>query len=261
MGDKIESKKCAASAGVNIVPGFDGVIQNEEHAVQISKNIGYPVMIKAAGGGGGKGMRIAYNDQEAKDGFRLSLAEAKSAFNDDRILIEKFIEEPRHVEFQILGDKFGNVVHLNERECSVQRRNQKLLEEAPSAALNEESRNLIGQQAVALAKTAKYYSAGTVEFLIDKNKKFYFLEMNTRLQVEHPITEMITGIDIVEQMIKIAANEKLDFKQEQIPILGWAIENRINSENPYQKLGMPSIGKILKYSEPSYIHNVQKLFL
>lgn len=213
-------------------------------------------MIKAAGGGGGKGMRIAYNDQEAKDGYRLSLAEAKSAFNDDRILVEKFIEEPRHVEFQILGDKFGNVVHLNERECSVQRRNQKLLEEAPSPALNKDTRAQIGNQAVSLAKTAKYYSAGTVEFLIDKHQKFYFLEMNTRLQVEHPITEMITGIDIVEQMIRIAANEKLGFQQQDIPIKGWAIENRINSENPYQKLGMPSIGRIVKYSEPSYLKNV-----
>jgi len=251
MGDKIESKKTAAEAGVSCVPGFIGEIDGVAHAVQISEEIGYPVMIKASAGGGGKGIRIAYNKKDVEEGFPAVRAEAKGAFGDDRIFIEKFVTAPRHIEIQVMGDKHGNVVHLFERECSIQRRNQKVIEEAPSPLLDEKTRMAMGDQAVALAKAVKYDSAGTVEFVASgADKSFYFLEMNTRLQVEHPVSEMITGLDLVEQMIRVAAGEKLAFKQKDLKIDGWAVESRIYAEDPYRNF-LPSIGRLRTYSAPA----------
>jgi propionyl-CoA carboxylase alpha chain len=250
MGDKIESKKAAQAAGVSCVPGFIGEITGTDHALEISKEIGYPVMIKASAGGGGKGIRIAYTDEEVLEGFPAVKAEAIGAFGDDRIFIEKFITAPRHIEIQILGDKHDNVVYLFERECSIQRRNQKVIEEAPSPLLDEETRKLMGSQAVALAKAVNYDSAGTVEFVASGvDKSFYFLEMNTRLQVEHPVTEMITGLDLVEQMIRVAYGEALAFKQEDLKINGWAMESRVYAEDPYRGF-LPSIGRLKRYQQP-----------
>lgn len=250
MGDKIESKKAAQAAGVSCVPGFIGEINGTDHALEISREIGYPVMIKASAGGGGKGIRIAYNDQEVLEGFPAVKAEAIGAFGDDRIFIEKFITAPRHIEIQILGDKHDNVVYLFERECSIQRRNQKVIEEAPSPLLDEATRKKMGEQAVALAKAVNYDSAGTVEFVASGvDKSFYFLEMNTRLQVEHPVTEMITGLDLVEQMIRVAYGEALSFKQEDLKINGWAMESRVYAEDPYRGF-LPSIGRLKRYEQP-----------
>jgi len=246
MGDKIESKKAAAAAKVSTVPGYMGEIRDSKHAVQIANEIGYPVMIKASAGGGGKGMRIAYNAKEAAEGFELARSEAKSSFGDDRCFVEKFIQNPRHIEIQVLGDKHGNVVYLGERECSIQRRNQKVLEEAPSPLLDEKTRKAMGEQAVALAKAVGYDSAGTVEFVAGQDRSFYFLEMNTRLQVEHPVTELVTGIDLVEQMICVAAGEKLPFKQADIKLNGWAVESRVYAEDPFRNF-LPSIGRLVKY--------------
>ncbi|XP_017775092.1 PREDICTED: propionyl-CoA carboxylase alpha chain, mitochondrial-like [Nicrophorus vespilloides] len=250
MGDKLESKRLAIEAGVNTVPGFDGIIRDSAHCVEIANEIGYPVMIKASAGGGGKGMRIARNDLEARDGFALAAQEALASFGDNRILLEKYIDNPRHIEIQVLGDKFGNAVHLFERECSIQRRHQKVIEEAPSTFLDDATRSSMGMQAVSLCKKIGYHSAGTVEFLVDQNRNFYFLEMNTRLQVEHPITECITGIDLVEQMLRIAKGNELKLKQDEIKIDGWAIESRIYAEDPYKNFGLPSTGKLYKYQEP-----------
>ncbi|MBY0447199.1 MAG: acetyl/propionyl/methylcrotonyl-CoA carboxylase subunit alpha [Hyphomonadaceae bacterium] len=251
MGDKIESKKTAAAAKVSTVPGFLGEIENVEHAVQIAEEIGYPVMIKASAGGGGKGIRIAENRREVLEGFPAVRAEAKNAFGDDRVFIEKFVISPRHIEIQVLGDKHGNIVHLFERECSIQRRNQKVIEEAPSPLLDAKTRKAMGAQAVALARAVGYDSAGTVEFVASgADKSFYFLEMNTRLQVEHPVTEMITGVDLVEQMLRVAAGEKLAFAQEDLKINGWAIESRIYAEDPYRNF-LPSIGRLRRYSAPA----------
>ncbi|MCC0029089.1 MAG: acetyl/propionyl/methylcrotonyl-CoA carboxylase subunit alpha [Brucellaceae bacterium] len=249
MGDKITSKKIAADAGVSTVPGHMGLIKDAAHAVEISKGIGYPVMIKASAGGGGKGMRIAWNDAEAREGFERSKSEAASSFGDDRIFIEKFVEEPRHIEIQVLGDAHGNIIYLGERECSVQRRNQKVIEEAPSPFLDPETRKAMGEQSVALAKAVDYQSAGTVEFIVDKNRNFYFLEMNTRLQVEHPVTELVTGVDLVEQMIRVAAGEKLALKQADVKLNGWAIESRLYAEDPYRGF-LPSIGRLTRYRPP-----------
>lgn len=249
MGTKIESKKIAKNAKVNIIPGYLGPINDADHAVQIAREIGYPVMVKASSGGGGKGMRIAWNDQEAREGFRFSREEAKSSFASDVILVEKFIEEPRHIEIQVLCDGYGNGVYLNERECSIQRRNQKVIEEAPSTFLDPETRKKMGEQALSLAKAVNYQSAGTVEFLVDKHRQFYFLEMNTRLQVEHPITEYITGVDLVEHMIRVAAGEKLAFSQKDIGIKGWALEARVYAEDPMRNF-LPSIGRLTRYEEP-----------
>jgi propionyl-CoA carboxylase alpha chain len=249
MGDKIESKKFAAAAGVSCVPGHIGEIEDAAHAVRISEEIGYPVMIKASAGGGGKGIRVAYDRAEVEEGFPAVRAEAKGAFGDDRIFIEKFITSPRHIEIQVLGDKHGHVVHLFERECSIQRRNQKVIEEAPSPLLDEATRAAMGAQAVALAQAVNYDSAGTVEFVAGQDKSFYFLEMNTRLQVEHPVTELITGLDLVEQMIRVAAGEPLAFKQEDLSIKGWAIESRIYAEDPYRNF-LPSIGRLVRYAPP-----------
>ncbi|MBL8881819.1 MAG: acetyl/propionyl/methylcrotonyl-CoA carboxylase subunit alpha [Hyphomicrobium sp.] len=246
MGDKIESKKAAAAAKVSTVPGYMGEISDAKHAVKIADEIGYPVMIKASAGGGGKGMRIAYNAKEAEEGFQLARSEAKSSFGDDRCFVEKFIENPRHIEIQVLGDKHGNVVYLGERECSIQRRNQKVLEEAPSPLLDEKTRKAMGEQAVALSKAVGYDSAGTVEFVAGQDRSFFFLEMNTRLQVEHPVTELVTGIDLVEQMIRVAAGEKLPFKQSDIKLKGWAVESRVYAEDPYRNF-LPSIGRLVKY--------------
>uniref|UniRef100_A0A8C2AUY9 Propionyl-CoA carboxylase subunit alpha n=1 Tax=Cyprinus carpio TaxID=7962 RepID=A0A8C2AUY9_CYPCA len=257
MGDKIESKLIAKAAKVNTIPGFDGVVKDAEEAVKIAGEIGYPVMIKASAGGGGKGMRIAWNDEETREGFRFSSQEAASSFGDDRLLIEKFIDNPRHIEIQVLADKHGNALWLNERECSIQRRNQKVVEEAPSTFLDPDTRRAMGEQAVSLAKAVKYSSAGTVEFLVDSKKNFYFLEMNTRLQVEHPITECITGLDLVQQMIRIAMGYKLQHKQSDIPINGWAIESRVYAEDPYKSFGLPSIGRLSQYQEPLDLHNVR----
>ncbi len=249
MGDKIESKKFAAKAEVNTVPGYMGIIKDSAEAVKISDEIGYPVMLKASAGGGGKGMRIAWNAKEASEGFAAASDEAKKSFGDDRVFIEKFITNPRHIEIQILGDKHGNVIHLNERECSIQRRNQKVLEEAPSPFLDAETRAKMGAQAIALAQAVDYDSAGTVEFIVDGEKNFYFLEMNTRLQVEHPVTEMITGVDLVEQMIRVAYGEKLTLSQDDIGINGWAMEARIYAEDPYRKF-LPSIGRLVRCQPP-----------
>ncbi len=250
MGDKIESKKAAAAAKVSTVPGHLGEIADAKEAVKIAEQIGYPVMIKASAGGGGKGMRIAYNRKECEEGFGLARSEAKARFGDDRIFIEKFIENPRHIEIQVLGDKHGNVVYLGERECSIQRRNQKVIEEAPSPLLDEATRKKMGEQAVSLAKAVGYDSAGTVEFVAGQDRSFFFLEMNTRLQVEHPVTEMITGIDLVEQMIRVAAGEPLKFKQSDVKLNGWAVESRIYAEDPYRNF-LPSIGRLTKYRPPA----------
>jgi propionyl-CoA carboxylase alpha chain len=250
MGDKIESKKAAAKAKVSTVPGHLGVIEDEKHAVKIADEIGYPVMIKASAGGGGKGMRIAHSTSEVAEGFNLAKAEAKSSFGDDRVFIEKFIVNPRHIEIQVLGDKHGHVIYLGERECSIQRRNQKVIEEAPSPLLDETTRRKMGEQAVALAKAVKYDSAGTVEFVAGQDKSFYFLEMNTRLQVEHPVTEMVTGIDLVEQMIRVAAGEKLALTQKDVALTGWAVESRVYAEDPFRNF-LPSIGRLVKYRPPA----------
>ncbi len=250
MGDKIESKKLAQKAKVNVVPGYLGVIKDDKDAVKIARDIGYPVMIKASAGGGGKGMRIARSDEEVRDGFRAATSEARSSFADDRVFIEKFIESPRHIEIQVLGDNHGNIVHLGERECSIQRRHQKVIEEAPSPFLDERTRNAMGRQAVALASAVGYQSAGTVEFIVDARKHFYFLEMNTRLQVEHPVTELVTGLDLVELMIRIAAGEKLPFKQKDLKIEGWAIEARVYAEDPERGF-LPSTGRLVRYREPT----------
>jgi propionyl-CoA carboxylase alpha chain len=250
MGDKIESKKAAAKAKVSTVPGFLGEISDARHAVKIAAEIGYPVMIKASAGGGGKGMRIAYTPKEAEEGFALARSEAKSSFGDDRVFIEKFIENPRHVEIQVLGDRHGHVIHLGERECSIQRRNQKVVEEAPSPLLDAKTRHAMGEQAVALARAVGYDSAGTVEFVAGQDRSFYFLEMNTRLQVEHPVTELVTGIDLVEQMIRVAAGEKLKIKQEDVRLDGWAVETRIYAEDPFRNF-LPSIGRLTRYRPPA----------
>jgi len=249
MGDKIESKKFAAKAGVSTVPGHVGEIEDTKHAIKISEEIGYPVMIKASAGGGGKGIRVAWSRQDVEEGFPAVRAEAKASFGDDRIFIEKFIESPRHIEIQVLGDKHGNVVYLFERECSIQRRNQKVIEEAPSPLLDEKTRKAMGEQAVALAKAVGYDSAGTVEFVAGQDKSFFFLEMNTRLQVEHPVSELITGVDIVEQMIRSAAGETMSFGQADLKINGWSIESRIYAEDPYRGF-LPSIGRLVRYSPP-----------
>jgi len=250
MGDKIESKKAAAAAKVSTVPGHLGIIADEKEAVKIANQIGYPVMIKASAGGGGKGMRIAYSESEVAEGFARSKSEAKSSFGDDRIFIEKFITDPRHIEIQVLGDKHGNVIYLGERECSIQRRNQKVIEEAPSPLLDETTRKKMGEQAVALAKAVGYDSAGTVEFVAGQDRSFFFLEMNTRLQVEHPVTELITGIDLVEQMIRSAAGEKLTLKQSDVKLTGWAVESRVYAEDPYRNF-LPSIGRLTRYRPPA----------
>jgi len=249
MGDKIESKKLAQKAGVSTVPGHLGVIKDAEEAVKIGRTVGYPVMIKASAGGGGKGMRLAHNDAEVREGFRSATHEAKSSFADDRVFIEKFIEEPRHIEIQVLADAHGNCLYLGERECSIQRRHQKVIEEAPSPFLDAKTRAAMGEQAVTLAKAVGYRSAGTVEFIVDGKRNFYFLEMNTRLQVEHPVTEMVTGIDLVEQMIRVAAGEPLAFKQKDVKLNGWAIEARIYAEDPLRNF-LPSVGRLTRYREP-----------
>jgi propionyl-CoA carboxylase alpha chain len=249
MGDKITSKKLAMAAGVSTVPGHMGLIDDAEHAVTIAGQIGYPVMIKASAGGGGKGMRIAWDDAEAREGFQSSKNEAAASFGDDRIFIEKFVTQPRHIEIQVLGDKHGNIVYLHERECSIQRRNQKVIEEAPSPFLDETTRKAMGEQACALARAVGYTSAGTVEFIVDGARNFYFLEMNTRLQVEHPVTELITGVDLVEQMIRVAYGEALPFKQEDLKINGWAMESRLYAEDPYRNF-LPSIGRLTRYRPP-----------
>ncbi|QIP01071.1 acetyl-CoA carboxylase biotin carboxylase subunit [Bradyrhizobium symbiodeficiens] len=252
MGDKIESKKAAAKANVSTVPGYLGVIEDDKHAVKIADEIGYPVMIKASAGGGGKGMRIAHSTSGVAEGFNLAKAEAKASFGDDRVFVEKFIVDPRHIEIQVLGDKHGNVVYLGERECSIQRRNQKVIEEAPSPLLDEATRRKMGEQAVALAKAVNYDSAGTVEFVAGQDKSFYFLEMNTRLQVEHPVTELVTGIDLVEQMIRVAAGEKLGIAQKDVTLTGWAVESRLYAEDPFRNF-LPSIGRLVKYRPPAEV--------
>ncbi|HMS27568.1 MAG TPA: acetyl-CoA carboxylase biotin carboxylase subunit [Burkholderiaceae bacterium] len=250
MGDKIESKKLAGQAGVNCIPGVNDAIETPEKAVEIAKGIGYPVMIKASAGGGGKGLRVAYNDKEALEGFTSCRNEARNSFGDDRVFIEKFVEEPRHIEIQLVGDSFGNVIYLNERECSIQRRHQKVIEEAPSPFISDATRKAMGEQAVALAKAVKYQSAGTVEFVVGKDQSFYFLEMNTRLQVEHPVTECITGLDLVELMIRVAAGEKLPLTQAEVKRDGWAIECRINAEDPFRNF-LPSTGRLVRFAPPA----------
>ena len=250
MGDKIESKKFANAAKVSTVPGYLGVIEDASHAEKIAAEIGYPVMIKASAGGGGKGMRIAWSEAEVRDGFDRARSEAKSSFGDDRVFIEKYVVEPRHIEIQVLADGHGNVVYLGERECSIQRRNQKVVEEAPSPFLDAETRAAMGEQSIALARAVDYQSAGTVEFIVDRDRNFYFLEMNTRLQVEHPVTELVTGIDLVEQMIRVAAGEKLPFTQSDIKLNGWAIESRLYAEDPYRNF-LPSIGRLTRYRPPA----------
>ncbi|MHA7829230.1 MAG: ATP-binding protein, partial [Roseovarius sp.] len=249
MGDKITSKKIAQEAGVSTVPGVMGLIEDADDAVKISKEIGYPVMIKASAGGGGKGMRIAWNDEEAREGFQSSKNEAASSFGDDRIFIEKFVTQPRHIEIQVLCDTHGNGVYLGERECSIQRRNQKVIEEAPSPFLDEETRKAMGEQALKLSHAVDYASAGTVEFIVDGERNFYFLEMNTRLQVEHPVTELITGVDLVEHMIRVAAGEKLSLSQADVKLNGWAMESRLYAEDPYRNF-LPSIGRLTQYRPP-----------
>ena len=250
MGDKIESKKLAQKAGVSTVPGWLHALKDADQAVKIANQVGYPVMIKASAGGGGKGMRIAYNDAEAREGFGSATNEAKASFADDRVFIEKYVEEPRHIEIQLIADGHGNCIYLWERECSIQRRHQKVIEEAPSPFLDARTRKAMGEQAVALAKAVKYKSAGTVEFIVDKNRKFYFLEMNTRLQVEHPVTELITGLDLVELMIRVAAGEKLPLEQKDVKLNGWAVEARLYAEDPFRNF-LPSTGRLVKYREPA----------
>ncbi|MEJ5988655.1 acetyl/propionyl/methylcrotonyl-CoA carboxylase subunit alpha [Ramlibacter sp. PS3R-8] len=249
MGDKIASKKLAKEANVNTIPGFNEAIQSAEQAVSIARDIGYPVMIKASAGGGGKGLRVAFNDKEAFEGFTSCRNEARNSFGDDRVFIEKFVEEPRHIEIQVLGDSHGNVIYLNERECSIQRRHQKVIEEAPSPFITDKTRKAMGEQAVALARAVKYQSAGTVEFVVGKDQSFYFLEMNTRLQVEHPVTECITGLDLVELMIRVAAGEKLPLAQQEVQRNGWAIECRINAEDPFRNF-LPSTGRLVRFQPP-----------
>ena len=249
MGDKIASKKLAGEAGVSTIPGYNDAIAGPDQAVEIARGIGYPVMIKASAGGGGKGLRVAFNDKEAHEGFASCQSEARSSFGDDRIFIEKFVQEPRHIEIQVLGDAHGNVIYLNERECSIQRRHQKVIEEAPSPFISEATRRAMGEQAVALAKAVKYQSAGTVEFVVGKDQDFYFLEMNTRLQVEHPVTECITGLDLVELMIRVAAGEKLPLTQQDVKRDGWAIECRINAEDPFRNF-LPSTGRLVRFAPP-----------
>ena len=256
MGDKIASKKLANEANVNTIPGYNDAIDTPESAVEIAKGIGYPVMIKASAGGGGKGLRVAFNDKEAFEGFSACKNEARNSFGDDRVFIEKFVEEPRHIEIQVLGDGHGNAVYLWERECSIQRRHQKVIEEAPSPFISDETRKAMGDQAVALAKTVKYQSAGTVEFVVGKDQSFYFLEMNTRLQVEHPVTESITGLDLVEQMIRVAAGEKLSFGQKDIQRNGWSMECRINADDPYRNF-LPSTGRLVRYQPPEEVNGVR----
>ncbi|MEO9338995.1 acetyl/propionyl/methylcrotonyl-CoA carboxylase subunit alpha [Mesorhizobium sp. SB112] len=249
MGDKIESKKFANAAKVSTVPGHLGIIEDAEQAEKIASEIGYPVMIKASAGGGGKGMRIAWSEAEVRDGFDRARSEAKSSFGDDRVFVEKFVVDPRHIEIQVLADAHGNCIYLGERECSIQRRNQKVVEEAPSPFLDEATRKAMGEQSVALAKAVDYQSAGTVEFIVDKDRNFYFLEMNTRLQVEHPVTELITGVDLVEQMIRVAAGEKLAIQQKDVKLNGWAVESRLYAEDPYRNF-LPSIGRLTRYRPP-----------
>jgi len=256
MGDKIASKKLANEAKVNTIPGYNDAIDTAEQAVEIARGIGYPVMIKASAGGGGKGLRVAYNNREAHEGFTACKTEAKNAFGDDRIFVEKFVEEPRHIEIQLIGDAHGNTVYLHERECSLQRRHQKVIEEAPSSFIDPATRRAMGEQAVALARAVNYQSAGTVEFVVGKDKSFYFLEMNTRLQVEHPVTELITGLDLVELMIRVAAGEKLPFTQDQVKLDGWAMECRINAEDPFRGF-LPSTGRLVKYMPPPEVHGVR----
>jgi propionyl-CoA carboxylase alpha chain len=250
MGDKIASKKLASEAKVNCIPGYNDAIDTAEQAVEIAKGIGYPVMIKASAGGGGKGLRVAFNDKEALEGFTSCRNEARNSFGDDRVFIEKFVQEPRHIEIQVLGDSHGNVIYLNERECSIQRRHQKVIEEAPSPFITEATRKAMGEQAVALAKAVKYQSAGTVEFVVGKDQDFYFLEMNTRLQVEHPVTECITGLDLVELMIRVAAGEKLPLAQKDVQRNGWAMECRINAEDPFRNF-LPSTGRLVRFVPPA----------
>lgn len=256
MGDKIASKKLALEAKVNTIPGHNEAIATTEEAVKIAQGIGYPVMIKASAGGGGKGLRVAFNDKEAAEGFAACKTEAMSSFGDDRIFIEKFVEGPRHIEIQVLGDAYGNIVYLGERDCSIQRRHQKVIEEAPSPFIDPATRKAMGEQAVALAKAVNYQSAGTVEFVVGKDKSFYFLEMNTRLQVEHPVTEGITGLDLVEQMIRVAAGEKLAFKQEDVKLDGWSMECRINADDPFRNF-LPSTGRLVKYRPPAEQNGVR----
>ncbi|MBU3606772.1 acetyl-CoA carboxylase biotin carboxylase subunit [Polynucleobacter sp. MWH-Creno-3A4] len=256
MGDKIASKKLALEAKVNTIPGHNEAIATTEEAVKIAQGIGYPVMIKASAGGGGKGLRVAFNDKEAAEGFVACKTEAMNSFGDDRIFIEKFVEGPRHIEIQVLGDSHGNVVYLNERDCSIQRRHQKVIEEAPSPFIDPATRKAMGEQAVALAKAVNYQSAGTVEFVVGKDKSFYFLEMNTRLQVEHPVTESITGLDLVEQMIRVAAGEKLAFQQSDVKLDGWSMECRINADDPFRNF-LPSTGRLVKYRPPESVHGVR----
>lgn len=256
MGDKITSKKIARDADVNVIPGFDDVIESPNHAVELAQQIGYPVMLKPTSAGGGKGMRLAYSDEECRDGFLRSASEAKTHFGDDRVFVEKYIENPRHIEVQVLADKFGNVIHLGERECSLQRRHQKVIEEAPSPFLNEATRRDITGQAVALARAVNYVSAGTVEFVVDADRNFYFLEMNTRLQVEHPVTEFVSGVNLVECMIRIAADEPLDLNQSDIVASGWAVEARIYAEDPARNF-LPSIGRLIRYRQPTHSEQVR----
>jgi propionyl-CoA carboxylase alpha chain len=256
MGDKIESKRLAAEAGVNTVPGFMGIIDTADQAVEIARDIGYPVMIKASAGGGGKGMRIARSDQEVADGYRGAQNEARSSFGDDRVFIEKYVEEPRHIEIQVLADGHGTTLYVGERECSIQRRHQKVIEEAPSPFIDPETRKRMGEQAVALAEAVGYTSAGTVEFIVDKDRNFYFLEMNTRLQVEHPVTEMIAGLDLVEWMIRIADGQKIDFGQDDIRLNGWSIEARVYAEDPVRNF-LPSIGRLVYYRAPEESRHVR----
>jgi len=256
MGDKITSKKIAAEAGVNTIPGYSGVIRDADHALEVAGDIGYPVMLKASAGGGGKGMRIARNDAECRDGFERAANEARSSFGDDRILVEKFIENPRHIEIQVMADSHGNVLYLNERECSLQRRHQKVIEEAPSPFLDAKTRKQMGEQAVALARAVDYQSAGTVEFIVDPKRNFYFLEMNTRLQVEHPVTEYTTGLDLVELMIRVAAGEKLPLTQKDVPIQGWSIEARVYAEDPFRNF-LPSTGRLVYFRPPEEVDGVR----
>ena len=256
MGDKIESKKLADAAGVNTVPGYLGALEDAEAAVKVAEEIGFPVMIKASAGGGGKGMRVAWNAEEAREGFRSAVNEAKSSFGDDRVFIEKFVEEPRHIEIQVLADNHGTTLHLGERECSIQRRHQKVIEEAPSPFLDAETRAAMGAQAVALAAAVDYRSAGTVEFIVDKDRNFYFLEMNTRLQVEHPVTEYVTGLDLVAEMINIAAGKPISIIQDQVELTGWAIEARVYAEDPSRNF-LPSIGRLTRYQAPPESENVR----
>ena len=256
MGDKIESKKLAQAAGVSVVPGFIGEIRDTDHAVEIASGIGYPVMMKASAGGGGKGMRLAWSEQDVREGFDATRREGLASFGDDRIFIEKFVESPRHIEIQLLGDQHGNIVYLGERECSVQRRHQKVVEEAPSPFVTPEMRKAMGEQAVKLAAAVGYYSAGTVEFIAGADRSFYFLEMNTRLQVEHPVTEYVTGLDLVEQMIRVANGEKLGFRQEDVRLKGWAIENRVYAEDPYRGF-LPSTGRLVRYRPPAATADVR----